>query len=87
MGNVNSSSGTGIGNIPNVQALNLFADLDAAHTFNALGIIPDHGEIPFPGHMCQNLLIRLAGNSKVIGNSLKGAVAASDTGRTMAVML
>lgn len=87
MGDVNGGVGAGVGDIPHVQALDLVADLDAAHTFDALGVIPNQGEILFPGGVGQHLLIGFAGDAKVVGDGLQGAIAAADAGRAVAVVL
>lgn len=48
-GNVDGGTGAGALQIPDVQALDLITDLHAAHALDALGRIPDQGEILIPG--------------------------------------
>ena len=86
-GDVDGGTGAGAFQIPDVQALNLIADLHAAHTLDALGRIPDQGEILVPGLTLQPLLKGQLVDVQIAGNVLQRAVAVAETGGAFAVVL
>ena len=86
-GDVDGGTGAGAFQIPDVQALDLIADLHAAHALDALGGIPDQGEILVPGLTLQPLLKGQLVDVQIAGNVLQRAVAVAETGGALAVVL
>ena len=80
----------GAGQVPDVDALDLVAHLDAAHALDALVGVPVEGEIFGPKSTDagdQVLGIDVVQNAQVVGDGLQLAVAAAHTGGALAVML
>ena len=76
-----------VGQVPNPQALDALAHLDAAHAFNALVVFADDGKIEIPALARQVLLVRQIENAQVVGDGLQVAVTTAHTARTARVVL
>ena len=90
VGDVDGGASAGAGQVPDVQALHLVADLDAAHTFNALLGVPIQGEGGGPGGPLAGGQLGFVGhreNAQVVGDGLQAAVAAAHAGGALAVVL
>ena len=86
-GDVHRGPGAGARQVPDPHGLDLLADLDAAHTLDALAGLPDQrrgGVRIAPGHM--DMVGHLV-DIQVVGQLLQRAVAAADTGGAIAGVL
>ena len=86
-GDVHGGPGTGVGQIPDVQALDLVAHLDTAHTLDALAGVPDQGEGVVPPGGGNLFMIVQVGQTQVVCQLLQLTVAAADAVGAVAVML
>ena len=84
---IHRSAGTRILNIPHMHILYLVTDLYTAHTFDTFSRITYQREGRIPRHLGHLLLKRNLQNPQIIGYLLQIAIAASDAGGTMAVVL
>ena len=84
---IHSGAGAGAGHIPNVHTLNLVADLNTAHTLDALGVVPDDGGVEIHGLAFQLGLIGLLMDVQSPCHGLQLAVAAADTGGALGAVL
>ena len=87
VGDAHRGPGTGLGHVPDVQALHLVADLDAAHALDALGGIADQREAGRPGVGGQIFGIFGGDDAQIVGDLLQRAVAAAHARCAQAVVL
>ena len=85
--NVYCGAGTGGRHVPDIQTLDLVADLDAAHTFDAFGGVPDQGEALVPAEGGDFLFKGDVQDIQVVGNGLQRAISAADAGGALSVVL
>ena len=76
-----------VGEVPDAEPLYLFADLDAAHAFDALVVIADDGESQVPALVRKMLSIRQVIDAQVVRERLEAAVAAAHAARALRVVL
>ena len=84
---VDRGARAGAGHVPDIEALHLVADLNAAHALDALGRVANEGQVLVPPGDGQLRLIGRAQEVHIVGQLLQGAVAAADAGGTPAVVL
>ena len=84
---VDCGAGTGAGNVPDVEALDLVADLDAAHAFDAFGGIADEWRRFVPVERFNALREWVGEDALFVGDALQLAVAVADAGWAVAVVL
>lgn len=84
---VDGDAGTGAGDVPDVEALDLVADLDATHAFDALGGVTDErgGEIPVKRF--DVFWKRIGEHALLKSDALQLTVAVAHTGWAVAVVL
>ena len=86
-GYINGRTGTGTFQIPDIQALDLVTDLNAAHTFNTFFRLTDQWESFIPWLFFQTFLKKTVLDIQICCDLLKRSVTASYTGCAPAVML
>ena len=84
---IHGGAGAGARHIPDVHSLNLVADLDAAHTLDALAGLPDDGNAQIHPGALRLYVVGLVVDVQVVGQALQLAVAAADTGGAVGVVL
>ena len=84
---VDGDAGAGAGDVPDVEALDLVADLDATHAFDALGGVTDErgGEIPVKRF--DVFWKRIGEHALLKSDALQLTVAVAHTGWAVAVVL
>ena len=84
---VHRGPGAGARHVPDVHALDLVADLDAAHTLDALAGLPDDGDAQI--HLLPRALdlIGLIVDVQVMGQALELAVPAADADGAVGIVL
>ena len=88
-GPVHADGGAGAGahHVPHAHALDLVADLDAAHALDALVLHPDHGIGVVVGGLAQIVDIAAGGQVIVVAELLELAVSAAGAGGALDVVL
>ena len=86
-GDVDGRPGAGSGDVPDVHILDAVADLDAAHTLDALVFVPDQGRVIAPAFAAQLCLVGGVDQVMVVGQLLQGAVSAANAQSAAGVVL
>lgn len=84
---IHGGAGAGARHVPDVHALDLVADLDAAHALDAFAGLPDDGNAQVHIGALWLHRIGLVVDIQVIGKLLQLAVAAADADRAIGVVL
>ena len=80
-------AGAGAYHVPDVHSLNLVADLNTAHTLDALAGLADHGNVHFQMAPFRLHRVGLIMDVQIVGQTLQFAVSAADAGGAGGVML
>ena len=86
-GDVDGRPGAGSGDVPDVHILDTVADLDAAHTLDALVFVPDQGRVIAPAFAAQLCFVGGVDQVMVVGQLLQGAVSAANAQSAAGVVL
>ena len=84
---IHGGAGAGARHVPDIHALDLVADLDAAHTLDALAGLPDNGRPQIHPGALRLHLVGLKVDVQVMRQTLELTVAAADADGAVAVVL